>query len=139
MTNDYREVDHDALEAILRDVEAGEFVDTACRAHGIKPGRLRAWMKADETLAERLKDAFESGQEAIALRARKTMRGMSTEFGGDSTGDTVRDKAIVELDLKLLAFYDKRWNPKMEVQHGGKIELTHEEFLRRVADEAAKG
>lgn len=138
MTNDYREVDHDALEAILRAVESGEFVDTACRTHGIPPGRLRAWMKADQVLAERVNDAAEIGREAIALRARKTMRGLALEQGGDSTGDTVRDKAIVELDLKLLALYDKRWNPKVEIQHGGKVELTHEEFLRRVHDEAGK-
>lgn len=134
MTNDYREVDHDALELILRSVESGEFVDTACRAHGIKPGRLRAWMQADESIAERVKDATSSGQEAIALRARKTMRGLGLEQGGDSTGDTVRDKAIVELDFKILALYDKRWNPKTEIEHGGKVELTHEEFLRKVLE-----
>lgn len=133
MTTDFREVDHDALEKILREVvDDGAFILEVAKRHGIKPGRLRAWMAADQALAERVNEAARDAFEAIALRSRRTIRGDSVN--GDSTGDTVRDKAIIEHDMKLLALYDKRWNPKQEVEH--KVSVTHEEFLARLAAES---
>lgn len=135
MTNDFREVDHDALDRILRETADGDFVLNVAKRVGIKPGRLRAWMEADEALAARVNEAAEEGREAIALRLRRTIRGDSV--AGDSTGDIVRDKAIAELDMKLLALYDKRWNPKFEVEHGGKVTVSHEEFLARLPDPPA--
>lgn len=134
MTTDFREVDHDALELILRETTDGDFIFNVSKRHGIKPGRLRAWMEADPVIAARVNEAARDGFEAIALRSRKTIRGMSDEHGGDSTGDTVRDKAIIEHDMKLLALYDKRWNPKQEVEH--KVAVTHEDFLARLAAES---
>ena len=126
----YLEVDHDALDLILRETSDGDFIFTASKRHGIKPGRLRAWMEADPKLAERVNEAAEEGREAIALRSRRTLRGHSDEHGGDSTGDVARDKLIVEHDMRLLALYDKRWNPKQEVEH--KVAVSHDDFVRKV-------
>jgi hypothetical protein len=64
---------------------------------------VRNWAESDATFSRDIARARDTGFDAIAWRLRETSRGR-----GDSTGDVVRDKLIIETDLKLLA----KWDPK---------------------------
>jgi hypothetical protein len=76
------------------------------------------WARENEETASRIALARKLGGDAIAQRARLTLRGKGPEAGGESTGDVIRDKAIAEYDLKLLA----RWFPK---EYGENVQLRH--------------
>ena len=100
-------------DAIAKEIVArlseGEPLAAICRDDHM-PDRttVYAWQKANVEFSQRIACAREDGFDEIALRARKTIRGFGPDYGGDSTGDVQRDKAIVETDLKLLA----KWDPK---------------------------
>lgn len=64
---------------------------------------VRNWAETDAIFSRDIARARDAGFDAIAWRLRETSRGR-----GDSTGDVVRDKLIIETDLKLLA----KWDPK---------------------------
>lgn len=73
------------------------------------------WAKDDVELSDAIAHARIEGFDAIAARLRLTARGLDSEFGGESTGDTQRDKLIIDTDLKLLS----KWDPK---RYGDKIQ-----------------
>lgn len=77
------------------------------------------WAKDDPELSESIARARAMGFDAIANRARATARGLTEAEGGESSGDTQRDKLIIDTDLKLLA----KWDPK---RYGDRVttELT---------------
>lgn len=74
--------------------------------------------RAPDTHGAAIARARAAGFDAIAQRARLTLRGCGPEKGGDATGDVARDKAIAEFDLKLLA----KWDPK---RYGDAFQLRH--------------
>lgn len=75
---------------------------------------VRNWAESDAVFSRDIARARDTGFDAIAWRLRETSRGR-----GDSTGDVVRDKLIIETDLKLLA----KWDPKRYAELN-KQELT---------------
>jgi hypothetical protein len=94
---------------IVKRLSNGEPLAIICRDdHLPHDNRVRDWAKDDTALSVAIAHARETGENVIAWRARQTLRGKGPEEGGESTGDTQRDKAIAEFDLKLLA----KWNPK---------------------------
>ncbi|WP_337187570.1 transposase [Phenylobacterium sp.] len=83
----------------------GEPLAEICRSDGMPhPSTVRRWASDNEALSLAIADAREDGEERITADIRKTARGEP----GYSTGDVIRDKLIIDTDLKLLA----KWNPK---------------------------
>lgn len=75
------------------------------------------WSDADEAFAANIARARVDGFDAIACRTREIARGR-----GESTSDTVRDKLIIDTDLKLLAKWDpKRYGERQEIEHSGNV------------------
>lgn len=105
-------------EEIVSRMSEGEPLAAICRdEHMPHRSTVYDWQKADEAFSRRIACAREDGFDAIAMRARLTIRGKTEDDGGESSGDVQRDKAIVETDLKLLA----KWDPK---RYGDKVALT---------------
>lgn len=77
------------------------------------------WKAANPQFAADFAHARITGFHAIAERSRLTARGKTHDEGGDSTGDVVRDKLIIETDLKLLA----KWFP---AAYGDRTTVSHE-------------
>lgn len=75
---------------------------------------VRNWAESDAEFSRDIARARNTGFDVIADRLRETARGR-----GDSTGDVVRDKLIIDTDLKLLA----KWDPKRYAELN-KQELT---------------
>lgn len=87
----------------------GEDLTSICRdAHMPAHETVYVWAREDEGFAQRIARARKLGGDAIAHRARLTLRGKGPDDGGESTGDIQRDKEIANFDLKLLA----KWFPK---------------------------
>lgn len=84
---------------------------------------VHRWAREDEAFKADIARARETGYDAIALRARMTIRGKTEDEGGESSGDVQRDKAIVDLDLKLLSKWSKRYADKVDLNHGGEVGL----------------
>jgi hypothetical protein len=120
------------VDEIVRRLSDGEPLAVICRdAHMPDRTTVYDWQAGDDALSRRIACAREDGFDAIALRARQTIRGKLEVEGGESTGDVQRDKAIVETDLKLLAKWDpRRYGDKVAHVGGGegdppiKSELT---------------
>ena len=104
-------------EEIVERMSEGTPLAVICRSIGISDDAARDWQKVRPEFERAIARAREVGFDAIAQRARLTMRGLREDQGGESTGDFQRDKAIAEFDLKLLA----KWDPK---RYGDKIALT---------------
>lgn len=72
--------------------------------------QIYRWRDENQPFARDFARAREIGYDVIAARTRLIARGKD-----DSTADVVRDRLIVETDLKLLA----RWDPK---RYGDRIQ-----------------
>lgn len=85
-------------------MEAGEPLLTLCRDEHMPSARqVYEWAKNDlDGFSSRLAGARDAWHDSIAYRVRDTARGI-----GDSQGDVVRDRLIIETDLKLLACWDR--------------------------------
>lgn len=97
----------------------GEPLTVICRSEARFPddGTVRAWGKANQSVAEAIARAREAGEDAIAMGTREIARGR-----GDTTDDVQRDKLIIDTDLKLLAkFNPNRWGDRSVVEHTGSI------------------
>lgn len=110
--------------AIVERLSVGEPLAVICREDGMPcDDTVRNWAKADEALNRAIADARVRGYDVIALRARRTLRGLNepdNPMGGESTGDVQRDKAIADFDLKLLSKWDpKRFGDKVALVGGG--------------------
>lgn len=123
---------------MVADHASGMTVEDVCR----KPGRpcsrtFRSWCSTYAWLDEAMKEARPVAMDEIASRARRTIRGKTEDQGGESTGDVQRDRAIVELDLKLLSKWDHgRYGDMTSIKHSGEIgkrELTDEELDAEIA------
>lgn len=91
------------------------------------PSTVFRWAQDDAEFSQAIARAREIGHDMIAHGARATARGE-----GDSTGDTHRDKLIVDTDLKLLA----KWNPK---RYGDRVDITSGgEKIQRETSEVEK-
>lgn len=129
-------------ERIIAGISEGIPLAVICREDGMPcDDTVRNWADEDERFARDIARARECGFDQIAHRLRSTSRGK-----GESTGDVVRDKLIIDTDLKLLAKWDpKRYGdrPEIMIQNnnsnaGGMIELRPEqdEALQRVIHDA---
>ena len=99
----------------------GEPLEPILREMGLVKRTINSWREKDEEIAKQFDEARDAGYDAIAYRLRATARGKSAEQGGDSTGDTQRDKLIIETDLKLLAKWDpRRYGDKVQQEITGK-------------------
>lgn len=108
----------DLAAEIVRRMSTGEPLAVICRDdHMPCDDTVRAWQKNDDAFSRAIVRARVMGFDAIAWRARMTLRGKDETAGGESTGDVQRDKAIADFDLKLLS----KWDPK---RYGDKIALT---------------
>lgn len=97
--------------AICDALSEGTPLAEICRDEGMPhPSTVWRWAKANEELSQAIAYAREDGEERITANIRRTARGDSEH----STGDLLRDKLIIDTDLKLLA----KWNPK---KYGDKL------------------
>ena len=98
-----------ALDAlILRGLSDGIPLRQLGREHGFSKSSFYRWRDEDEIFRGLIARARDLGYDAIADRLRNTARGKCEGDDGESTGDTQRDKLIIETDLKLLA----KWSPR---------------------------
>lgn len=104
-------------DKIAERLAAGEPLAHICRDPGMPAVRtVSDWKAKSEAFSADIACAREDGFDAIAWRARMTLRGKGVEDGGESTNDVQRDKAIAEFDLKLLAKWDvRRYGDKLAV------------------------
>jgi len=112
--------DQAIADEICERVAEGEPLRPICREEHMPPKRtVYDWINQNPEFAKKYAQARVDGFDAIAERLRMTARGKGDEGGGDSLGDVLRDKLIIETDLKLLA----KWDPK---RYGEKVhaELT---------------
>jgi hypothetical protein len=92
------------IERIIEGLSKGTPLTVICSPDEMPDDNtVRAWMREDPDLSDDIARARKTGFDAIADNLRSTARGE-----GDSTGDFLRDKLIIETDLKLLA----KWDPK---------------------------
>lgn len=98
----------DLVAEICAKLETGEDLTSICRSNRERfPAReiVHRWAQNHPEIGSRIALARAAGFDEIARRARLIARG-DREAG--STGDTQRDRLIVDTDLKLLA----KWDPK---------------------------
>jgi hypothetical protein len=113
----------EVAERIFEGLSRGTPLTVICREDGMpSDNTVHRWVNENAAFSKDFALAREAGYDAIALRARLTIRGKTEDDGGgESTGDVQRDKAIVDLDLKLLSKWSKRYADKVEHQHGGEV------------------
>lgn len=91
----------------------GKPMALACRELNIPLRTVNQWRQDDPEIAADFDEAFEAGGDTIAWRMRMTARGKVDKQGGDSTGDTDRDKLIIYTDEKLLANWHTRYSRRV--------------------------
>ena len=131
-----------ALELELLDrLSAGETLMGICRDEHM-PVRQSwyGWMEQDADLFGRIQRAKEKGCDAIAEHTREIARGR-----GESSGDTQRDKLIIETDLKLLAkWMPRRYGDRQMVEQSGpdggpiQVQFASSEEARQALDDMAR-
>lgn len=111
----------DLVPKICARLATGEPLEPILREMGLQKRTVNYWREHEEDIAKQFDEARDAGYDAIAYRLRATARGKSVNQGGDSTGDTQRDKLIIETDLKLLAKWDpRRYGDKVQQEITGK-------------------
>lgn len=91
-------------ERIIEGLCAGIPLTQICAPDDMpEPRTVYDWLTVADEFSASFARARAIGFDAIAARLRETARGR-----GDSSFDVVRDKLIIETDLKLLA----KWDPK---------------------------
>lgn len=100
-----------------------------CRSENMPcPTTVRTWAHNDKELSDAIACARENGEDIIAANLRHVARGAE----GYSSGDTQRDKLIIDTDLKLLAKWNpKKYGEKTETNHTGEIGVTVKEIVLR--------
>lgn len=91
----------------------GKPMALVCRELDIPMRTVSKWRETDPEVAEDIDEAFDAGGDLMAWRMRMTARGRGEDEGGDSTGNTDRDKLIIYTDEKLLANWHTRYSRKM--------------------------
>lgn len=101
-------------------IEQGETLASICRDDDMPAVRtVSRWQKDNPSFGADFVRARDIGHDAIAARLRETARGK-----GESTGDIMRDKLIIETDLRLLAKWDpRRYGDKLEIKQKGKARV----------------
>lgn len=117
----------------------GETLEDVCDDEHMPTSRtVRAWRSKYPAFASDFARARDDGHEVIAARSRLTARGKE----GFSTGDVMRDKLIIETDLKLLAKWDpKKWGDRLEahVDHAVSIKVVRFDELPTSAPKVIEG
>lgn len=116
-----------AIDELLSRLAAGEPLTLICAEPGLPTLReLERLMQLDPELHDRVLVAKQRGWDRIAREVRQVARGEAPY----STGDVVRDKLIVDTDLKLLAKWDKQ-------RYGDAVEVSGSGLMKPGAVEAA--
>lgn len=108
----------------------GEPLAVICRdAHMPDPSTIWSWEQKNPEISQALGYARDAGETMIAWRSRSIIRG-----GEGSTGDVLRDKYIVDHDLKLLAVFNpKKWAPRQRTEitgaDGGAVVIENHQVL----------
>ena len=121
------------LKEICDRLSLGEDLETICKSEHLPcADTVHLWKCGKTTTVDKDKvfqaiaHAREVGYDAIARDARLIARGKHP----DSTGDTLRDKLIIETDLKLLAkWFPSKYGDKTAVEHSGSLNLSLAERL----------
>lgn len=107
--------------------EYGEPLGVVCRRDNIPSlNTIRAWLSDKPDWQQRFADAKETGAHLMAYRLRGVARG---EDG--STRDVVRDKLVVDTDMKLL----NRWHPNI---YGDKVTVDTKLSLEELVMQSMK-
>lgn len=107
-------------EAILERIANGEPLEQVCRDPNMPSvSAVNNWRRNDPVFDGDFARARETGHDAIAARTRDIARGLE-----GSSGDVVRDRLIIETDLKLLAKWDKRYSDKVVQEHTGGVAIV---------------
>lgn len=101
------------VDRICKALVTGKPMSLACRAIPIPVRTVNQWREDDVEIANRLDDAFDEGMDTLAWRMRMTARGKKAKQGGDSTGETDRDKLIIYTEEKLLANWSTRYSRRV--------------------------
>lgn len=116
-----------AIDELLSRLANGEPITLICAEPGLPTLReLERSMELDPELHDRVLVAKQRGWDRIAHEVRNVARGEMPY----STGDVVRDKLIVDTDLKLLAKWDKQ-------RYGDAVEISGSGLMKPGAVEAA--
>ena len=102
------------LPQLAERLAQGEPLERICRTLPGAPTTrtVRRWIAENPTVSSEVAHARELGYDAIAWRLRDVARNVAD---AGATGDTQRDRLIVETDLKLLACWDsKRYGAKVQ-------------------------
>ena len=112
-------IDQKKLAKIVNKLAKGIPLAVICRERDMPAVRTVSWWKTKHPeVREALDDAREAGHDAIAWRMTETAAGR-----GDSKGDVVRDKLLIETWVKLLAKWNSRYSDKLEVNVTQTIEI----------------
>lgn len=101
------------VDRICKALIDGKPMSLACRSIPIPVRTVNQWREDDVEIANQLDDAFDEGMDKLAWRMRMTARGKKGKQGGDSTGDTDRDKLIIYTEEKLLANWSTRYSRRV--------------------------
>ena len=93
-------------------VAGGMTMVDACRTLGIPLRTNYSRLQANPKFRDMMEDARTNGYDVIAADVRRVARGED----GFSTGDSKRDRLVVETDLKLLS----KWHP---TRYGDKLQV----------------
>lgn len=109
----------DVIDEICQRLREGEPLSLICAEPGLPTlARLTRAMDGDPELADRVTVARDQGWDRIAYEMRMVARGEQPY----STADVVRDKLIIDTDLKLLSKWDrKRYGEAVDIAHSGEI------------------
>ena len=126
-------------QAIADRVAQGETLSSVCLELGIKPNTITYWRNTHADVGTMFDEARDAGYDVIADRIRGVARGSD----GLSTGNVIRDKLVVETDLKLLAKWDPRRYGDAITLKGDRdnplasnVQDMSEEQLRKIVHEA---
>lgn len=105
------------FDDIIERLASGETLSSICRTDGY-PHRstFHDWRELGEDLEKAYLNAKRDGHDSIAERLRRVAAGERAEEGQPllSSGDVVRDKLIIDTDLKLLSKWDSgRYGDKL--------------------------
>lgn len=94
-----------------------------CRENGVAKRAIYNWLKADPEFAAVMDQARDFGADAVADEAMRIAEGPGRE--ADTMVAVNRDRLRVDTRVKLLAkWHPKRYGDKVDLQHGGKLEVT---------------
>lgn len=126
-------------DEICEKLADGVTLSEICRGLGIARSSVHDWRAKHDEFAMAYDLAKQAGHDALADEClRIADDGSQDKFTDDEGRERVdtevvqRSKLRVWTRLQLLAKWDPRYREKQELEHKGKVTVTHEEFLERL-------